>query len=269
MKYFAKSLLFAAFLLQFTAASLSAEEAPQSQKLAKQLQNPVASLISVPFQNNFETGLGAGNNGSRYLLRVQPVVPLSLNKDWNLIVRPIVPYISQQNVTGAASQKGLGDTEVELFFSPKEFKKGEPIWGIGAVILLPTASEAAIGTQKWGLGPNFCVLKEDGPWTAGLLANQVWSFAGDMSRSDINLTYLQPFVSHSNKTGFTCSVQSETSYDWIAKAWTIPLEAGISQIIPLFGHYTSLGLTGIYNLESPSNISKWSTRVAITLIFPE
>ena len=251
------------------ASILYAEEDTKTEKLAKQLQNPVASLISVPFQNNFYTGLGTAQNGSRYLLRFQPVVPFSLNKDWNLIARPIVPYIRQQNVIGISTQSGFSDTQIELFVSPKEFKKGEMMWGAGTVMLLPTARDAALGTEKWGIGPNVCVLKQDGALTFGLLANQLWSFAGNKSRTDINQTYLQPFVAHSNKTGFTYSAQSEISYDWITKAWTVPLEAGVSQILPLFGHYTSFGLTGVYNLESPVNISKWSTRFIITFIFPE
>jgi hypothetical protein len=264
-----KLLMIAMVMTAQLALPLFAENDSKTQSLAKQLQNPVASLISVPFQNNFYTGLGTSQNGSRYLLRFQPVIPFSLNKDWNLIARPIVTYIKQQNVIGTSSQSGFSDTQIELFASPKEFKKGEMMWGAVTVILLPTAADAALGTEKWGIGPNVCVLKQDGAITFGLLANQLWSFAGNKSRSDINQTYLQPFAAHSNKTGFTFSVQSETSYDWITKAWTVPLEAGISQIVPLFGCYTSFGLTGIYNLESPVNTSKWSTRLVITLIFPE
>lgn len=263
-----KKILYCLFIfLLFSSQSAKAQDS-STEHLAKQMQNPVAALISVPFQNNFDSGLGTGD-GTRYTLKVQPVIPASLNDDWNVITRPIVPYISQQNVFGATSQSGLSDMQLQIFFSPKEPTKDGLLWGAGPVFLIPTASEAALGTEKWGVGPSGVVLKQTGPWTMGLLANHVVSFAGNSARQDISLTYLQPFVAHSNKTGTSLNFSSETSYDWMNSKWTVPLIAGASQILPIYGHYVSFGVSGVYHLESPANISKWGGRFSVTLLLPK
>jgi len=241
----------------------------KTQNLAKQLANPVASLISIPFQSNWESGLGAAGNGNRYTLRLQPVIPFSFNADYNLIVRPIFSYISQQDVIGGTGQRGLSDTQLELFWSPKTVGSSRVIWGLGPTFLLPTAAEPALGTGKWGLGPSAVVLKQSGPWTYGALSNHLWAVAGNSDRSNISQTYLQPFISHSNKKGLTFSLSSESSYDWLNSQWTIPAIGTVSQIMPIAGHYVSFGLSGVYNLQSPTNTNKWATRLTITLLLPD
>lgn len=264
-----RTLAFALLIVLLAGPLCAAEEESNTEQLAKQLQNPVASLISIPFQNNFESGLGAGGSGSRYTLKVQPVVPMALNSDWNLITRPIVPYVNQQNVYGATSQAGLSDTQLEIFITPSQFEQGALMWGAGPDILLPTAGEAALGTEKWGIGPSACCLKQAGPWTTGALFTHLWSVAGNSARSDISLSYLQPFISHANKVGTAFSFSSETSYDWLGRQWTVPLIFGVSQIIPLAGHYFSFGLAGVYHLQSPGNISPWAARFSVTLLLPK
>ncbi len=267
-----RRLLFVTFL--FTPLIVSPLFAAEKDKanteaLAKQLQNPVASLISIPFQNNFDSGLGAGQNGTRYTLRFQPVVPSAINKDWNLITRPILTYISQDKVFGNTSQTGLSDTQLELFLSPSSFKEGELIWGAGAIVLMPTASEAALGTEKWGVGPSACALIQNGHWSYGGLVNQLWSVAGNSARSDISQTYLQPFISHTTSHGSTVTFSSETSYDWVSHQWDVPLIAGASQILPVYGRYVSVGASALYHVESPSTVSKWGARFVITLLLPD
>ena len=266
-----RTLLLLALTLVSTLTLYAEETVPatDTQKLAKQLQNPVAALISVPFQNNFSFDLGPNENGHQYLLRMQPVIPVSISEDWNLIVRPILPFVSQNNVLGPNSQTGFSDLNLELFFSPKETGEDGIIWGVGPVLLMPTATNIYLGTEKWGMGPAAVALKQFGPWTAGMLANHVWSYAGHSDRNKISLTYMQPFFAHASKKGFTVSCSSETSYDWIGHKWTVPLIGGVSQILPVFGHLISVGASGIYYARSPEFGPSWGIRATLTLLFPK
>ena len=152
--------------------------APQSDEaLARQLSNPVASLVSVPFQFNWDQPVGPDDE-TRFVLNVQPVIPLSLNDDWNLILRWIMPYIGQPALfEGGVPTQGMGDIVASMFFSPA--KPGRFIWGAGPVFMLPTNASPVLGTSKWSVGPSFVILKQSGQWTFGMLANHLWSFAGN------------------------------------------------------------------------------------------
>ena len=152
-------------------------------ELAKKLQNPIASLISVPIQNNFDFGAGPDGDGFQYKVNLQPVIPLSLSEDWNLITRTILPIVYQENVVGTSSQAGLADTMESLFFSPSKPTKGGWVWGAGPAFLLPTATDDLLGAEKWGAGPTGVLLKQAKGWTYGALANHIWSFAGESGRA--------------------------------------------------------------------------------------
>jgi hypothetical protein len=203
--------------------------ATDAQELAKKLSNPVASLISFPMQSNFDFGMGTGS-GWRYTLNVQPVIPIALSPNWNMISRTIIPIIHQGNVTGPnTSQNGLGDTVQSLFFSPN---KSEPlVWAVGPVFLLPTATDASLGAQKWGIGPTALALKQKKGWTYGVLANHIWSVAGKSSRADVSATFIQPFLSYTNKQAWTYSINTESTYDWISNSWSIPINPFISKLV--------------------------------------
>ena len=244
-------------------------EAAAAAELAKQLSNPVAALISVPMQSNFDYGAGPDGDGFQYKLNIQPVIPITLNDDWNLISRTIVPYVYQDKWINTSSQSGLSDTVQSLFFSPKEPTSGGWIWAVGPVFLLPTATDDLLGTEKWGAGPTALVLKQENGWTYGVLANHLWSFAGNSNRAEVDATFLQPFLTYTTKKQTTYGLNTESTYDWINSQWTVPLNLSISQLLKIGGKPVSLLLGGRYYAEKSDNGPDWGLRFQITLLFPK
>mgnify|MGYP001415252789 CR=1 FL=1 len=243
----------------------------QDAELAKKLANPVASLISVPLQYNYDENIGPAKEGSLSKLNIQPVIPATLNDEWNLITRVILPLVDQDDVpVKGASESGLGDTVASLFLSPKAPTAGGWIWGAGPVALVPTASEDVLGGEQWGLGPTAVALKQVGPWTAGALANHIWSVAGEDDRADVNATFLQPFLSYITKTKTTLGLSSESTYDWEAEAWSVPLNATVAQLFKVGSQIMQLTVGARYWAESPENGPEdWGARVALTFLFPK
>jgi hypothetical protein len=242
-----------------------------SEELAKKLSNPVAALISAPFQFNYDQNIGPQDDGSRFTLNVQPVIPFSISKDWNLISRTITPVVSQDDIfPDAGNQFGIGDIVQSLFFSPKKPTSGGLIWGAGPVILLPTATDDLLGAKKWGVGPTVVVLKQDGPWTYGALANHIWSVAGDSERQDINNTFLQPFLAFTNKAAWTFTVNSESTYNWKSKEWGIPINGVASKVTRIGNQMISFAGGIRYWVKSPvTGAKKWGFRFVVTLLFPK
>jgi len=264
---------FSLSLLVAVAGSVIASPAnaqSSAEELAKKLANPVAALISVPFQLNYDQDIGPARGGDRWTLNIQPVVPIDLNADWNLISRTILPVISQDEIyPGAGGQNGIGDVVQSLFFSPKQPTAGGWIWGVGPVFLLPTASDSAIGTEKWGAGPTAVVLKQENGWTYGALANHIWSYAGDDSRADVNATFLQPFLSYTTKTYTTFSLNTESTYDWDAEQWTVPVNVLASQLVKFGKQPVSFGLGYRDYVEAPTGGPDWGLRFVVTFLFPK
>jgi hypothetical protein len=243
----------------------------QASALAKQLSNPVAALISVPFQLNFDQDIGPAEEGDRWTLNVQPVVPIGLNEDWNLISRTILPVVSQDDIfPGAGSQSGLGDVVQSVFFSPKDPSSSGWIWGAGPVFLLPTGSDDLLTADQWAAGPTAVVLKQQGPWTYGALANHLWSFAGDEDRGDVNATFLQPFLSYTTPAAWTFALNTESTYDWEGEEWNVPVNAIASKVARVGGQLVSVGGGLRYWADSPdSGAEGLGVRLVFTLLFPK
>lgn len=244
------------------------DEKAKAAELAKATQNPIASLISLPIQNNFDWGGGPNGDGFQYKLNVQPVIPFSLNEDWNLISRTIVPYIEQNDIIGTSSQSGLGDIVQSLFFSPVKPTQSGWIWGAGPVLQLPTATDNLLGEEKWGAGPTVVALKQQGPWTYGLLANHIWSFAGEDAREDVNRTFLQPFLSYTTETFTTFGVNSESTYDWVRSQWNVPVNVFVQQLVKVGGQPIALQLGGRYDVKGPDAKPEWGLRFQVNFLFP-
>ena len=243
-------------------ASIAAQNADD---LAKQTQNPVSSLISLPFQGNWDFGLGP-REASGTTLNVQPVAPFPLTERWNVILRVIMPLLSQPASDGLRLN-GLGDTTATIFLSPA--KTGRIIWAAGPVLLVPTATSSDLGTEQLGLGPSAVALAQPGPWTVGFLFNHLWSVDGAIDRDDVNQTFLQPFVNYNLGDGIAVGASLEASAAWDAdETWTAPLVFTASKVTTLGKRPVNFVLGGGPLLASPSGSAEWRLRLQAVFLFP-
>lgn len=269
-----------ASVLAFFVSNLSAQAASETgssddaAELAKKLSNPVASLISVPFQFNYDSNIGPMDRGRRLTMNLQPVVPVSISDDWNMISRTILPVTSQGDIApGSGNQFGLGDVLQSLFFSPKQPTSGGLIWGAGPAFLLPTATDDLLGAKKWGMGPTLVMLKQLRGLSFGLLANQMWSVASakdHRDRAPLSSLYLQPFLAYTTPTAWTYGLNLESSYDWHAHEATVPLNITVAKLVR-FGKSPVSFTSGIryWTATSDSSPHGWGFRFAFTFLFPK
>lgn len=232
--------------------------------LAKALSNPVAALISVPFQYNYDQIWG--EEGYRHSLNVQPVIPVSISEHWNMISRTIVPIIYQNDVVPGTDQFGIGDTVQSLFFSPKEPSASGLIWGVGPVVRLPTGGDG-LGTDTWAAGPTGVVLKQEGPWTYGALFNHLVDVGG--GNTETNATFVQPFLSRGIGKGRTLGLNLEATYDWETDQATVPVNFSYTKVSKLGSQMISYSAGARAYLDAPQGGPDWGVRFVMTLLYPK
>lgn len=241
-----------------------------TEALAKEAQNPVAKLISVPFQNNFNFNVGP-EHVTQYILNVQPVIPVSLNDNWNLITRIIMPIINQPSpAPGAPNAFGLGDINPTFFLSPAGGSK-KLIWGVGPTVTLPTATDALLGNSEYCAGPAAVVLTMQGHWVVGALANQQWSFAG-WGDHYVSSFLAQPFVNYNLPHGWYLTSAPIMTANWAAASrdqWTVPVGGGIGKI-QWFGKLPiNFQVQAFYNVVTPEYAPEWQLRFQVQFLFPK
>ena len=240
----------------------------EAEELAKKLSNPISNLVSVPFQFNWEQNVGP-DDATRFILNVQPVMPFALNKDWNLISRVIVPFVSQPALTeGGEPAFGVSDILASFFFSPS---KPGFTWGVGPAINLPSTSMPTLGTEKWSAGPTVVVLNQHDKLTYGVLWNQIWSFSGNSARADVDQMFLQPFFSYQATRTVTLTVQSETTANWEVdeNRWTVPINMLVSKLSS-FGAFPASYQFGFGAFAAHPDIGpSWKIRGAIVILLPK
>ncbi len=239
-------------------------------ELARAAQNPVANMISVPFQNNTNTNFGPLEK-TQNVLNIQPVLPFELNDDWNLITRTIIPVISQPAFApGQSSTTGVGDIVFSAFFSPKAPTSGGWIWGVGPAVLLPTASDDRLGFDEWGIGASFVALKMQGPWVFGSLISNVWDVSADTG-NEINLFTWQYFINYNFPSGWYLTSAPIITANWEASSgnkWTIPFGGGFGKIFKIGKRPVNLTFQYYKNVETPDFGADSQFRLAFTLLYP-
>ena len=256
--------------------SETTETADQNQNLAKAAQNPVANMISVPFQFNTNFGVGP-QRATAELVNIQPVIPMALDEDWNLINRAILPlqYLPVEALVPSGTplpggpELGLGDVNYTGFISPSQ--PGRLIWGVGPTVTLPTATSTRFGSGKLSLGASAVGLTVDGPWVVGALVSQQWSVAGDASRDSVSTLLVQPFVNYNMPGGWYLTSSPIVTANWMAPAdqrWTVPVGGGLGRVFKMGDQPVNLSLAAFANVIRPDNGPTWSLRFQFQLLFP-
>ncbi len=260
-----------ALVVMLSAALPAMAQEKQDAGLAKKSQNPVGDLISLPFQPNLNFGVGPDDD-TQVINLIQPVMPIGLTENWNLINRPIVPLPVHQPVPGDDDETGIGDIQYQAFLTPA--KPGKVIWGIGPNFSFPSASDDVLGTDKWSAGPAVVVLATPGPWVVGTLVNHLWSFAGDDDRDDVSQTSLQYFINYNipKSGGWYLSSTPVNTYNWEAKSgerFTIPVGGGFGRVFHIGKQAINAKVQAFGYPEAPDGGPDWTLQLQLTFLFPK
>jgi hypothetical protein len=272
--------------------SQAQQPSDETGQLQKATQNPVAGLISVPFQSNTNFGIGPFDR-NQGVLNIQPVIPVNLSENWNLIVRWITPiiwqpapgtanlevfgiventpaYFAAQNVQAHAGVFGLGDMTPTFFFSPA--KPHKVIWGSGPMFALPTATGQVLGQGKLSIGPSLVVLVQPGHWTVGALVNNIWSIAGPSDRAAVSQMSLQYFINYNLKKGWFISISPTITANWKASSgnvWTVPVGGGVGRVFRLGFQPVNVSVAFFGNAVHPVEGSPWGMRLQLSFLYPK
>lgn len=257
--------LFAAALAMVPGIAAAQSEA----ELAKKLANPISSLISVPFQYNYDSGLGDGD-GEQSVINLQPVIPFSIGENWNMISRTIIPFVDRNDFgPGYGLRSGVGNITQNLFFSPKQPTRGGLVWGVGPVLQFPSVTNG-IGTEQWGAGITGVVLKQNKGWTVGLLANTVWSISENDNYGQSTVSFLQPIVGYATKNGTSFTLNTESAYNWQTKDWSVPINFSVGKLIKVGGKPVQVAGGVRYWADGPdTGPDGWGARLVFTYLFPK
>lgn len=244
-----------------------AEVNARAESLAKEAQNPVADMVSLPVQFNWTTGGGLGEE-TQQIINIQPVLPLAITDDWLLISRTIVPMV---NLPGPGGEriKGIADVQEQIYLTPKSAKG--VVWGVGPVFSFPTSTNVATETGQFGLGPSVVLLKIGKKWVYGLVANQIWRIAGSTETEAINAFFVQPFINYNLKRGWAISTAPAITANWDAPSgqqWTVPLGIGVSKVTRVGKQPLNVVLQYFHNVERPDAAGADLVRMQFTLLYP-
>jgi len=236
------------------------------EELSQEAANPLADLMSFPFQNNLNMNYGPYNRNLN-VLNIQPVIPFASGK---IITRTIIPIVRIPDFTQETGKyaSGLSDIVFTSFYTPKS----KTMWGIGPVLEIPTGGEMR-GTQKWSAGPSFLILKQPGDWTFGILINNAWSFAGNKEREDINHMFLNLFIVRQLGDGWYVNSAPIITADWKAEKgdqWIVPVGAGGGKLVMLGGKLPlNLQTQLYYNVVRPDFGPEWQWRFQAQILLPK
>jgi hypothetical protein len=255
-----------------TEPQASQENSSSTEELAKKTQNPVADLISVPIQNNFNFNVGP-HNQTQTVINIQPVVPIKLNEDFNLITRTILPVVDQPDPVSNTSQFGLGNLNTTLFLSPSKSKA--VTWGVGPIFGFPTKTNDLLGSNTFTVGPSAVVVAMPNHWVIGALANQQWSMGNAPPNQRVNAMLIQPFINYNLPEGWYLTSAPVITANWEAfgnnssDRWVIPIGGGFGKIVKTGGPPLNMNLQGYYNVVNPTQGSDWQLRFTVALLFPK
>ena len=244
----------------------AADNESASIDIAREDQNPITRFYTVRFEDNAQFGFGPDDEVLNFF-RIQPLVPVKLSEDWHLVTRAIIPIVHQP---WPESTDGLSDIGLNFFLTPG--RAGKFIWGVGPALILPTATDDKIGTEKWSAGPAVAAVYYTGPWVIGAVAQNVWSFAGEDERNDVNLMTVRPLINYNLPNGWYLSSSPSIAANWEAKEddrWLVPVGGGVGKIFTIGNQRMSALLESYYHIKSPDIGPDWQLRFQLSFLFPE